>query len=236
MQLPKEIFPNPLIISTIEIRYTTLVESEKIFPLIFGIFTNDFPKFEANNIPKEFKENEPNLKYAPDFILTNDDYKLSFSNKVILFENNGPYKLWPNYFKFITTCLDKLISLNLITSIERVGLRYASILGGSNINEIFKTVPKIQIGDSIEELERFNTNILVTKNVNLYLQILNRAEAITPTERKTGIIVDIDASFKDYSISIENLKEDINTLHKTQKEFFFNLLNQSYIDSLKPVY
>ena len=71
------------------------------------------------------------------------------------------------------------------------------------------------------------------------VQITNSAMYKSPfnTDTLLGSLIDID-SFKEYGNNyfLENLESEINKVHTCEKNMFFSLLTEEFLNSLNPVY
>ena len=237
MNLPIEISPNPLVTSTVEIRFSIKIEESKLFSLIYPLFASELPSFEENAIPKQLKENNEQLRFTPDYILKNEDFSLSFSNKAMSFENVSEYKLWKTYFEFIKIQLEKFFSLNIVENITRIGVRYASVFDGiTGLDDVLKFVPKIPV-DGYTQLFNLMRLDLKLKNYNFHLQMANNAKAIKKDKSLSGPYVDIDASLTDDIKPNSDIFRIIDDLHLEGKSLFFNkLIKPSFLQTLNPKY
>lgn len=236
MKLPIEIQPDPLVISTIEVRFVPQNEGINLLPLVYKHFQDLTPKLEPNKIPEPIRKSDPNLKYSPDFSLYNDEHKFSFSNCVFSFENVSKYTLWDNYFKFITKATNIFQSLEIISSIERVGVRYASIFNETNsVKAVFNFDQNIGLNGYEEKFEQFRVN-LIKNDINFFVQLFGNAESKKAGEIKKGICIDIDASITNMNLTNAELLNTINRLHEEEKILFYSLLRKEFLDTLKPKY
>ncbi len=235
MTLPIKISPNPLISSLVEIRFHSELTDADMLSSVLPIFSKDFkPSF--GKIPKELREKQPEqFKYAPDFILSNDIYSISFGKYVITFENFGEYTFWGNYFAFIKEQLAKFLSLNIVTKIERIGVRYVSILENvNNAYDVLNYFPSLSV-PGYTEILNIHRATFIRQNCTLLLQILNNSKVTKNNIPKTGCIIDIDA-ITTSNITNDNVYSIIDKLHSEEKEFFFTLLNAEYLQQLNPQY
>ncbi len=236
MRLPKKIFPNPLLTSTIEIRFDSSLNHGDVLKTFYPIFGIKYPNMkEASNMPKELKTSNSIFDHTPDYLFSNDDYSVSVGRNVISFENIGEYHLWPNYFKVICENLNLLKELRSIRSVKRIGVRFASIFDlTANASKILKY--KIGVGHPgyNESLQLYQTNFK-KDNTNLLLQIIPNAIA---NNNRHGFLIDIDASVEGQgNLGIETkLYEIIDRLHTEEKELFFSILDEDFLKSLNPEY
>lgn len=237
---PVEISPNPLVTSTIEIRFKSTFDSTAILAVIYPLVIEDFNSVISSQIPSELKIKEE-FKYAPDFIFSNPDYSFSFNDCVIVFDNVGEYKFWDNYFPFVKKQLTKVLNLNFIESIERVGIRYASIFEKeTSLEGVALILPKFKIDGFEDRFKIFRTD-LKQHDFNFHLQLANQAKITRRTTDKifSGAYIDIDASCRRpiQPADVDSVFDLIDSLHKEEKELFFNkLLNPQFVEKLNPKY
>lgn len=234
MQLPVEISPNPLVISTVELRFTSTLNEESVLPTIFPIFSKELPSLSNSKIPRELANSDEVFKYSPDFTLSNESYSMSISNRVISFENVNEYTLWDNYFSFIKKQLKTLFELNIITTIERIGVRYGSIFDDS-FDQILRFNPTFSI-DGYDESLVHNRTEFKKNNITLTLQIAKAAKIIRNSKTQIGTLIDIDASYTNGPEFKDDIFQLIDELHTAEKTLFFELLQPDYLKNLNPKY
>lgn len=242
MRLPIEINPNPLITSTVEIRFNSEISDENILGCFYPIFSANFPKIKdlSNRIPVELKKERPELKYIANYVLQNEKYSLSIGNDVIAFENLGTYQLWNNYFPVIKENLELLKKTGLVKGIVRIGIRYASIFENKNdINEVLNFQNSINFNGYNQENQSLRS-LFIKDNVSLLVQIYNNAKLEKIGQAKIeGLYIDIDASSeKNLPTNInETLFSLIDKLHYEQKSLLFEgIMKKEFLNSLNPKY
>lgn len=237
MKIPNEISPNPLVTSTVEIRFSINIDSDKLFSIVYPAFAAELPSFDESKIPKELKIKEENFKYTPDYILKNDDFSLSFSGNAISFENVSDYKLWSNYFPFIENQLNKFFGLNIVDCISRIGVRYASIFDGkTNVEEVLNFTPKVPVDDYEQSFGLMRIDFK-KDNYNFHVQLANNAKASKKNKSLSGVYVDVDSSYTDIIKPNSDVLRIIDELHKEGKILFFTkLLRPSFLETLNPKY
>ena len=235
MTLPKKISPNPLIITTIELRFISDLNSTLILPTVLPVFSSELPNFAPSKIPQEFKSQEQ-FKFSPDFSLNNENFTVGFSNNAIIIEIKGDYPFWNSYFNFVKNQLDKLFKLNLVRKIVRIGVRYGSILSAAeNGRTMLKYNPLFNIKGFEENLVLIRTDLKKNEK-NLHLQIAKNAKVLRNNETKTGTLIDIDASYTETIDVNEHVYHYIDELHSEEKSLFFELLTDEYLQQLNPEY
>lgn len=236
MQVPSSISPNPLFTTTVEIRFTSVINRFDLLQKMNSVFREEFPILEEGKIPHELKEQEEQFRFSADFVLKNADYSIGFGTKSISFESISEYKLWGNYFEFIKNSLNKIFGLQFIDTIERCGVRYGSMLDGHLEPEnILIDLPKIEINKFTNKFTGFQS-IYRTEKSNLYLQISTNLKLIKDNIIRTGLYIDIDASSTNKLQPNNEVFGIIDRLHTDQKELFFSLLKKDYLETLNPKY
>ena len=237
-KLIKQIVPNPLITSTVEIRFESEIKSNETLGVFFKAFGIEFPILKDKSIPPELKESNEELKYLPDYSLSNEIYSISFSNKIIAFENVGEYTLWGNYFEMIEKNLKIIFDLNIIKTITRIGLRYSSIFENiidsqSALN--FKTPINYK---NYKQLNPVFKTTFINNDIKLRLQVIYNAKLKRKDIEKKGLYIDIDAAQSDNLPSEIDSKicGIINLLHTEEKLLFQYVINKDFLDSLEVTY
>jgi uncharacterized protein (TIGR04255 family) len=236
MNLPVQISPNPIITSSVEIRFEQSKGSAELLPIMFSKFSQLLPTIKLNEIPKEIRSQDPALRFSPDYILSNNNFSLAFSEKSIIFENVGEYKLWHNYFNFISAQLIQIMDLGLFSEVNRIGLRYTSLLENVySIKNSLNIPSTIGISGYEDEFASFSTQA-IKQDCNLLLQVFNNAKVTKQNVVKSGMIVDIDASMMRILPLNESILDTIDLLHTLEKELFYALINERVLKLLNPTY
>jgi uncharacterized protein (TIGR04255 family) len=179
---------------------------------------------------------DPQFRHSPDFILSNENYSLSFGQNVVLFENVSDYKLWPNYFPFIVSCLKGFYELGIIKIIDRIGVRFASVFDSTdNISLVINEIPAIPISKFNQRFVHYRCE-LKKDDITLHLQLADNAKITKKNKVVSGCYIDIDASFNQRIMPDENVFSIIDKLHSEQKAVFFGLLKESFLKTLDVKY
>ena len=238
--LPKEIYPNPLLAATVEIRFKSTLNPANLLSTVYPKYIDTFPSLKEGKIPKEIKEKDDRFKFSPDFSMSNDDYTVNFSNQVFSFESSADYKLWDNYSSFIYQQLDRLREIGIVEKVERIGVRYVSMFEGATpLNQIFKNVPSSGVKGYVENSIFHIFDLVPEKNdkYRVKLQIAKEAKAVKNGEQKVGVLIDIDSSLSNYNSELDTkVYQIIDDLHSCEKDLFFSLLTPSFLSSLNPKY
>lgn len=241
MNLPISINPNPLISSTIEIRFSARLNNEEVLPLFYPLLINSLSNFKEGNFQRETKKDKnKNIEFVRGYVFSNEDFQLSIGKNFIAFQNIPEYKLWSNYFPFVKRHIELISKLDIVESIERVGVRYVSILDGvNNSKDAINTRFDIGgIGDYETIRKNFGISLIKNNNVSIQVNITEGASYTSKDKTIKGLYVDIDASqHEDLPNSLNaKLIQIIEKLHYEEKFIFFNLLREDYLNKQNPIY
>jgi len=213
--------------------YTTFKESLKDFPVAnsFNHFLHQNPGI-ANGLVFAFEEQ------APSFFTTKDErFKITISGNEITFNVINGYTGWNHYQMVLEQYLYPLLQNSVITHVKRLGIRYISRFPGVKIFEVLNGhieingVPSTAQGQVRTEFSKEGFTSAIT--------LVNSFPTNNPDESPIFSLVDIDV-IKVYSyeenVSYEDVKRDIETAHAREKELFFSILKESFIQTLNPTY
>jgi uncharacterized protein (TIGR04255 family) len=238
IKLPKEISPNPLLSSVVEIRFSTTIKNEELLKTVFPILSGDFPLIKYSDVPKNLKGIGERLKYNPDFIFSNNDYSVSIGTNVLLFENLGNYHLWSSYFSLIKKVVSEINKVEIVQMVERVGVRYISLFDSTNKIKDITTLDFTLGYKNAEQQNDFFQTELNKDQVRLVLRIAQNGNVIKGNDTVKGLFIDIDASkIQELPDKFnESLLNEIDILHTEEKIFFYSLLKKEFLESLNPIY
>jgi uncharacterized protein (TIGR04255 family) len=229
LKLPKKISPNPLISSTIEVRFSSDISSEEAVEAITKVLQNDFPQLKKRDIPE--KKGIPELEYLAKYILSNDDYHIFIDNNIIAFENIGEYHLWDNYYPIVKENLLKISEVIPINEIKGIGLRYISFFKYiETLSECFNFKFESPLPNYKLENEFFRTQ-LCKDDININLHLVKNAKVIKNDIQNEGTLIDIDVTqYSNLPSYIgDELFDTIKILHKEEKELFFTILKKDFL-------
>lgn len=232
-----EIRPDPIITSTVEIRFASNINDEDVLSTFYGIFGKNYPKVTDKGVPKQLKAVAPEFRNQADYILSNSDYSISVGKNVIAFENVGGYKLWKNYYEIITENLKVFDSLKRVSSINRIGVRYASIFDAQKVEDVLNLNFSINHDNYLQTGDIFRT-LLAKDNIQLHLQVIQKVQASKGNEKKEGLYIDIDAS-QEVNLPDKfdtDLYKIIDKLHMEEKKLFEFLIKNEFLNKLEVKY
>jgi uncharacterized protein (TIGR04255 family) len=234
MRLPKKINPCPIIDALIEIRFSTNINSDAVFGLIYNALHSDFEKVDKlpiMQLPDQVRNADPNLKFKPHYRFSNENIVLQVGPNVISISSFPQYTGWSSFSSKIYEILEKVQNIGIIDSIIRIGIRYINFFE----QNIFDNI-NLKVTLSEDTIDYKNTVIRTEINQDTYkstLQVANNANH----NNKNGSVIDID-TFMDKNIDdFFNRKKDIiDNGHEKEKELFFSLLKEEFLKTLNPEY
>lgn len=234
MKLPKRINPNPIIEALIEIRFTTNIHPNAVFGLIYQALKNEYPNVENLSIlqiPEQIRNIDPNLRFKPHYKIFDENFAVQIGQDVISIASIPKYIGWEKFSEAIFSILNKIENTSIIKNVLRLGIRYINFFE----TDIFKN---INIGISINnQIIDYQSTVFRTEftkdRFSATLQVANNVNH----GEKYGSVLDIDTVLV---FNLENFfseKESlINEGHQIEKELFFSLLKNSFLENLNPEY
>ncbi len=120
IRIPKKLERDLIKDSVVELRFSSELSSEQLYPKIFEIVSKDFPNYRESEIPSQLRAT-PQFGHISSTTLYNDSFSIGFSSRVIVFNCNGGYKGWPQFFDGIPFLATKALScpfwLKCVTSL-----------------------------------------------------------------------------------------------------------------------
>jgi uncharacterized protein (TIGR04255 family) len=248
MKLPRKIYPDNLKDTIIEVRYT----SKLPYQAIIGIFYSALiEKYTFTNRPIE-KQQVAQLRTLPEIpkeitltlgsinLFYNENIKIQLQPQSIIFNCFDKYIGWDDYKKEIQFVLDKIISTKSIDTFIRVGVRYITQYQETDLRNCVKFqftfgMPEIKSNSYSFRTEFVMDEFRIILNLNNNILSLKQRRDIDTTVTPISII-DIDV-FQAIPVSDQSdIFSYIEKTHLREKELFFNLLQEDFLNSLKPEY
>lgn len=234
MILPKNINPCPIVDALLEVRFTSRINENAVFGLIYSVLQNDFPQVETMPIlqlPGFVRASDPNMRYKPYYKISNDNFVIQIGPEVISISSFPKYLGWDKFSEIIFDVLNKVERIGIIDIIERFGIRYINFFD----NNIFDKI-NLNVEICTNDIPLKNTIIrteIEQDEFSSTLQIANNAII----NEKLGSIIDIDTFLTNNLDTFFSRKSDlINSGHIKEKELFYSLLKPEFLNTLKPTY
>lgn len=234
MKQPKNITPCPIVDALLEVRFTSKINANAVFGLIYSVLQEDFPEVETLPIlqlPDFVRASDPNLKYKPYYKIANANFVIQIGPDVISISSFPKYLGWKSFSETIFDVLSKVENVGIIDKVVRVGIRYINFF---ETNVLEKINLKLSLGAN--DILYRNTIIrteIEQENYISTLQVANDARV----DGKLGSIIDIDTfSTKGLETFFLDKTNIINAGHSKLKELFYNLLKPEFLATLNPTY
>jgi uncharacterized protein (TIGR04255 family) len=238
--LPKQISPCPINQAVVEVRFNSCLPSDAIFGVVFNKLKDSYKEavpLPILQIPEAVRNQDPNLLFQPHYRLIKDYYALQIGPKVIsLAITDQNYTTWEKYYKEIHEVFNNIKEIGFISEVLRVGLRYINLF----VNDIWENINisvKI-IGDEIASEEIFVRTLLSRDEYKINLQTGNQLKLEGNNQVvERGSVIDIDTFIQGERIEFfENMNSILEKSHTIEKEIFFGLLKDKFLESLNPEY
>lgn len=243
--LPTKLGKEPLLEAVFEIRFFSEISASSILP---GIL---FSRFGGRNIepqpiaqlPKQMRDADPNLKFAPLVRIQRDDYIFLIGDQSVAIACKIPYPGWNKFRDKIKEVVNILGESKVIGHIQRYSLKYVDLIPFSEIKQQVSSVNlHITLGDYKLEKEVFHFKIEIPQNEFIHVvQILSSAfVTLQDNTTKQGLVVNIDSirNIKDIPLDdfIREIDGNLNIIHQKNKEMFFKCLTSDTLSFLEPTY
>ncbi|NJY61437.1 TIGR04255 family protein [Salinimicrobium sp. CDJ15-81-2] len=234
MKLPKRIDPCPIVDALVEIRFSTKINSNAVFGLIYNSLQPEFESVEnlpIQQLPEPVRSSDPNLRFKPHYRVKSENFIVQIGPDVLTISSHPNYLGWTRFSEEIYRILSKVEQVGIINKVSRIGIRYINFFQ----EDVFKLVNlNVNLG---EKPVKYNNTVVRTEfdqgDFRSTLQIANNANM----NGKSGSIIDIDTFISFDTNNFFEKKEDlINTGHQKEKELFFSLLKEDFLKTLKPIY
>lgn len=236
MKLPKKITPCPIIDSLLEIRFDTNLPTDAIFGIVYNSIKDKYKNVEnlpILQLPEPVRRKDPNLKFKPYYKISNDNYVIQIGADVLTISSYPKYTGWIAFQKEINYFLLKINELAIIDNISRIGLHVIDFFPETEIFSESKI--SITFDENIIESNNslFRTEFSHKDNIKSILNISNNASF----NLKKGSLIDIDTYVETkQSLNIDQILPQISQIHDTEKELFFSLLKNDFINKFNPEY
>lgn len=234
--IPKKIDPCPIIEALLEIRFKTNINPNAVFGLLYsslGDRSTPLQTLPILQIPEQVRNIDPSFRHKPHYKIDHPLFPIQIGPDVINIACIQQYQGWDLFSSKIFSVLNKLSRADIITDINRLGLRYINFFDFNIFEKLdFNfTIGKTHKGDLKNTVIR--TEINHDDLLSSTLQISNNANF----NNRIGSLIDID-TFKTKGLEnfFENMEVYVNETHQKEKELFFDLLNKEFLNSLKPEY
>jgi uncharacterized protein (TIGR04255 family) len=238
VKIPKRITPCPIVEAIVEIRFETSFPSDAIFGILYTKLSEKYKNYEKLPIlqmPEFIRLQDPELKYQPYYKLLDDNFWVQIGSNVISISNVETYAGWDTFSQRVKEVIRYLSDSKIVTKITRFGIRYIDFFK----LDIFEKINlKITLNENLFLAERISFQSSIIKDNSLInLQISNNVNVSMNGIDSMGSIIDIDTYVNDLGLNFLNQENDILEIsHQKEKELFFEILDEKFLESLSPEY
>jgi uncharacterized protein (TIGR04255 family) len=213
--------------------------------IVFGKHPERFKNVATlplGQIPRAARQLNAQLKYMPTTALEGPQARMMFGEFSVAVSFLKPYAGWAKVKLLILECINAAVETGLTGRPERYGLKYVNILKeGGDAFDLSQTRVRVELGDF--QL-RSQGSVAVHGEIELrgctnVVDIVTGGKVIIPGQEgeETGVVISVDTvSNSPGTDAIAELPQVLETLHETEKEVFFGLLQASTLERLGPRY
>ncbi|MGI8584575.1 MAG: TIGR04255 family protein, partial [Chitinophagaceae bacterium] len=185
---------------------------------------------------------EITIKVGNPSLFYNDKISIQLSENSLVFTSLIDYIGWKDYKPEIEKALSQLMATTNIKKCTRVGLRYISEYPNQDLKDCinFKFsfgLPQFESETTAFRSEFMYNDTKVILNLNNKVPFIKQELNTKQTEIVRTSIIDIDVISE--NLELDNLNDLLNTIeinHTKEKEVYFSMLKDEYLQSLNPVY
>lgn len=248
--LPTKLSKEPLIDVVCAVTFAADVPASAMLPgLLLSRHTGKQPIFEvlpASQFPQLLRDQDPNLRNAPlmRVLLGDDRFPILIADRSLAVGCKMPYAGWEAFKEAALSVFSVLEAATFIKKIERHSLKYVDLFPDQeNVPpSLSRFNLKLEVAGRVldQEVTQLRTELKEPPFLHV-ATIISPATVQRPDRTKVnGSVVDVDthrqqefAVVKDFTRQLPDLLEEIHTANKA---FFFDLLSDSGLKELEPVY
>jgi len=213
--------------------------------IVFGNLPGKFKNVATlplGQLPRIAREQNPQLKYMPTTALEGPQVRMMFGEYAVAVAFLKPYAGWAKVKPLILECMNTAISSRLTGRPERYGLKFVNLLKeGRDAFDLDPTRVRIELG-GFALRSQGTTGIHAEIELNGCINIVDigtGAKISIPGQpgEEVGVVISVDTVRDSSGLDASTeLPQVLETLHETEKEVFFGLLQGSTIEKLGPRY
>lgn len=246
-KLPTKLGKEPLIDVVCGVSFDSDTPAETLLPgLLLQKLVGKQTKFETlpmAQLPQTVRDSDPNLKNAPLMrIVVDERFTVLIGSKSLGVGCQMPYAGWSAFSEMILTVFRVLLDLPSVNSVDQHSLKYVDFIesqGGTESLSLFNL--KIEIASRILLNQTTHLRTEIVEPPFLHAVTIMSPTIATQPDGVTmdGVLVDVDTlrverfTLDDFLTKLPALLEAIHTSNKT---FFFDLLSNTGLQELEPIY
>jgi uncharacterized protein (TIGR04255 family) len=247
MSLPQKINPDNLKDTLVEIRYVQGIPPELMPGFASSILVPlgyQYLPVPNQNISIALNNNQQiafGVGHNSGGFFIKDDVRIQFvANQIVFNCLADRYVGWEKYFQIISNVISNLFDKKAIKDFNRISIRYISEFKNIDIYQGIKGT--IDISNAGLKLDNSILRLAdESGNLKTYVTLTNKAKRISLSPQGQKIIeaslIDINVyeNFNPFS-DLDILMQRLNQIHTQQKEVFFGLISNDFLEKLTPEY
>ena len=242
--LPVQLEQVPLVQAIFEVRFQLQKDSISLFPsLVLKELGNEYGRSEVSaiaSIPREIRENDPNLRYQPQYVFRGEaGASVSIGERVASVIVLAPYEGWSNFRLRINNFVSVLQDSQFVQRVERFSLKFLNLLEAPENQQLNLIHLTAQLGGMKVPERGFRLRTEVTDDKALRIvEIVTNAEATVPgVGKKTGLLVSLDCIKELTNDDFWSTRDErIEEVHWDLKQLFFGIIKEETLVRLRPIY
>lgn len=238
--LPDKITPDHLKDTIVEYRFLSDYPSE----ILAGLIYQELKSFSFSIVPRplpshsiKLDRNHTILVGGTDNVLFANDYvkiQLQVPESILVFNSLDQYPGWESYSNCLDEIINNLFAQKLVKAISRIGIRYISEFPNMSVFDIMNYNPTLPLPLG----EGQNITYKAEIRHEDYTVVLNLADRVYTSPDHFFSLVDIDVfnTFPQHLYDVEHVLKTTSALHTIEKQVFFGILKDEYLQTLNPEY
>ena len=239
MKLPKKIDPDRIKDSIVEVRFTSSLPHEVLLGVIYHHLKQSYSY--ANNQVSDAQTSTSEVSLRPinsslAALFYNETIKFEIQPGTIIFNCLNNYPSWEVYYLEIKNVLLLINSTETISNFTRIGLRYISEYPQMPIEKI--TTFNFMLGNPDFKTNNFAFRTEFTHSNNRVILNLGSNSSLAESQMTDTLsYVDIDVIKEAQEpCDIDQILINIDSIHTVEKQVFFSLIQNDFLNSLNPQY
>ncbi len=247
-KIPLKLKTEPIIDAVIEVRLKASKSLSDILPGVLmqqlGKEVGDIERLPASSLPKQLRDNDPNLTYQHLVRIDLAGYSLFVGDRSITLACVMPYPGGSVFKGKAVEVFKQALELPIVDEITRISVKYTDLIEGDQLSELLKYLElDISAGQKkAHEFKGFNLQLSLPEDdvINL-IKVIGLADIKFGQElQKQGLILEVDSikalNETDTSKFSREFSDLLDVLHLTNKKNFFSLLTPHALKKLGAVY
>ena len=241
-RIPKKIDDSSLKDAVVEFRYSAALPPNLLLGVLYQSLPTEFKiaQFNPAQVLLAF-DNGPQAHIGgvrPDAnLFISDQVRLQISENALIFNILNSYPGWTAFSTVIRNTLRALTGPEKITNYHRIGIRFISEFQGLKIFDKIGGNCKLELPG----WEQQRNTVFKTERVQPdHTVVVNLANNVVrpnlPEQFFSLIDIDVFHQFETPQTDTDQLFRDLDALHNIEKETFFGLLSDDFLQSLHPQY